>query len=401
MNVVSDGGFLRFLSRVRARLWLDGVLGLLLRFAWPAALVLLVAGLIHVFVTAVPWQLSLTLTASIVATGLAGGLLFRRPTLDDAALAADRRLRSKELFISALEVMRKPPDQRPASAPFVLRQAEKTVLGAPENQVRGPRMRSRHGALIPFAVGLAGLVLHLDPGRDLPSSKEPASMVGPAARSPSSSSAEPPPVLALKRELERLQTLTSVKPELVSEKPSNGDQLGTGGNVGALPALADTDQTGKSGLHEAVPPEALASLQKGLVVQKETQESSEPPEEVTGKEGRDSSNQNLDGFSQTGPSGGDAAGGGVGKSLPGDWDGKSAVEPFQYVDIERRPAEKGDVGVAALLSKQVDQEQNPMSAMRTSAPVVSSASEVMHSTWFRPSLAKYTGDYFAKLRESQ
>lgn len=382
-------------------MWLEGVLGLLLRFSWPAALVLLVAGLIHVFVTAVPWQLSLSLVAVIVATTIAAGLLFARPTLDDAALTADRRLGSKELLVSALEVMRKPPDQRPASAPFVLRQAEKTVLGAPENQIRGPRTRSRQMALIPFAVGLAGLVLHLEPGRDLPFSTESASIAGAAARLPSTATEEPPPMLALKRELERLQTPTSETGELFGEKPSTGDRAGTGDNVWAPPAPDDTSQRGKSSLKEAAQLDALAPVEKDAVVQMDTLDSSPSPGEITENGNDDDSNQRSDDLDQNGPSGGNAAGGDVGHSLPREWNGESTAKPVEYVDIKRRPVENGDPGAAAPLLKQTDQGPDPVSAVWTTAPVVSSAAEVMHDTWFRPSLAKYASDYFAKVRESR
>ncbi len=112
----------RFLRSVALRLWYVRLIDAARSALWPTALALCVLAVWHVAVAPVPPLISLLLTANAMLAVLVRALT-RRPSMLEAAAAADRVFAGRAVMTTAAQCLRCPADERTVAARIVLAQA--------------------------------------------------------------------------------------------------------------------------------------------------------------------------------------------------------------------------------------------------------------------------------------
>jgi hypothetical protein len=164
--VTPKPAFLAFLARVRFRLGCALLLRFLPRLGLGIGLGLVVAGLIHVALVPLPAPVVQAFALGALGIGTGAWLWCRWPTADHAARLADRTLDSRELFLTALDLVRRPQRRSSAGEVVVITEADRTARSADARRiVREGRPASVGGRwLVSGAVVSVGLFLVLEPG---------------------------------------------------------------------------------------------------------------------------------------------------------------------------------------------------------------------------------------------
>jgi hypothetical protein len=156
-----------FLRSVALRLWYVRLIDVARSALWPTALALCVLAVWHVAVAPVPSLVPLLLTANAMLAVLIRALT-RRPSMLDAAAAADRVFAGRAVMTTAAQCLRCPADERSVAARIVLVQANELARREQSNIRRaiGPEPNSAGvTAIIPFFVA-AVLLASPDVGHD-------------------------------------------------------------------------------------------------------------------------------------------------------------------------------------------------------------------------------------------
>ena len=92
MSPVDHPNLVSLIRRTRRGLWLGNILALVDGAVWCAGASFVVAGLAHVLLAAMPSQYVLGLAAILILIAFSLGVVLHRPSLQCAAMAADRLL---------------------------------------------------------------------------------------------------------------------------------------------------------------------------------------------------------------------------------------------------------------------------------------------------------------------
>lgn len=365
-----------YLSRVRLRIWIDGVVLLLARALWWSAAILLGGGLVSVFAGGVSWQLGLlaALAPMVIALVLAA---FRRPSIETAAVIADRALGFGDLLVSAWDQLGTARGRRPAARDLVLQQAERAAETAPSPLARlQPRPRSQRW-LVPLALALAGLFLQLTPeGPNAP------------AVSGTGSAGEPGQSVRADRGFRSPQLLDLQ--QALSRASDEADSVGTSSRSaqvrGAGPGAPD-------------PADARIARPTGR----------EPSDELRFEDPA-AIGLARDAPVQPGPTGVDRASGDAGGASPDDGDKAGLGEPtpmaessaVEAVELEVRhatlPRVRGDIVHSAGTAPLSAEVPGPSSRPAPAGPVPPSERvESMYEAGLRPALVTYTRRYLNQL----
>jgi hypothetical protein len=188
----------RALLRATARrLWLETFIEGSIRAAYWGGLLLLGAGVVHLFSGALRWQQG-ALLAGLTAVVIAVGSIFRRRSLEHVAQTADHWCGAHQLFCSALELTGLTTEQRRGAGAYVLRQSEKRAPAAALALRSRPTAPLTKPLFIPVSLGLIGAFLYTLPVERLESA------TGPAQPPPVSST---PPTVDVHQGLKALKEL--------------------------------------------------------------------------------------------------------------------------------------------------------------------------------------------------
>lgn len=177
MSIPHNSAILALLRAARWRIWAGRVLSRLSRAAWASALLLLCAGLLHALFYPFPW-LYIAILAMLPPTAvILWGLLQDRPTLQDTAATADRWFEGKALMSTALDQLLTSRQQHTRASHFVIEAAEGSAPSWLDRLRRKHHWRPPRQAVIPLALGLAGVYLLLLPG---PAARQNTAAIDPA-----------------------------------------------------------------------------------------------------------------------------------------------------------------------------------------------------------------------------
>lgn len=192
MTVHQHNALTAFLATICNRLWLQSIARLLYRGLWVSTLVLMTCGALHFF--AFPLSLRLCVAIALIPplVALGTGVLFRRPSRQAAAHAADRWFEGKALFTSAWELQAAETLPATPSAALVLQRAQTSAAQLQQRVSSEHPVAWPHSAGLPFALAFIGIFVLLLPGAR--TSDEPTPADGLATLAEVSSGLRPDPM---------------------------------------------------------------------------------------------------------------------------------------------------------------------------------------------------------------
>ncbi len=224
----------RFLRSVRNRLWLNNTLRLLYQGVYWGAGLLLIGGLAHNLLLALPPKALSLLTLLPMLLALLKGVLFHRPPFTTCAQEADRLYNGHALMTSAWDILQTSPARRAATAPLVVQRALDAVSQWQSGLKKGlPRPVASRLPLALAAAVTASFLLLL-PGKTKP--------VDPSLSNTAAQKATGSPQLALSSPEMPLSMATPTRGEraLASTRPRAVTAIGGPGvKSPALPAAND------------------------------------------------------------------------------------------------------------------------------------------------------------------
>ncbi len=373
----------RLIARMRNRLWLESALSLLGWGLWGAAGLLVAAAMVHVLVVAVAWRYGLGLAVVPVLMALFAGALFHRPSAARAALASDRRFKSRELFTSALEQSFVAADLRLGASHYLLTQAE-AQAAALVKQGWAWKWHLSARRMLPLALAFSGLFLLFTPGSmTKPWRDEPQKVAFDAPLPHPNADAETPPALPLRREIEKFKAAVER-----SEEPGS---LATATDPNPPSPTSATLMTGprSTGAEpgDRVPGDRPAVGYDGA----KAPDTAAEEEMIEGLASLATARQ--------GAAGGDSAGLGIDQDPEPDKAGEVLDLRLRPVDIDRRPGESAGSRARALASS--DPALIPLSREDKGPATPGVSVEVSYEAWFPANLRAYAQAYLSRLRQGQ
>lgn len=378
MNTPPDSPLFTLLHQVRRRLWSGRILSQLLRATWWSAALLLGGGLVHAFHQPLPASAVAALAALPLAAAVLLGLLRGRPPLAHAAAIADRWFDGKALMSSALDQWQAPPGRHTRASRFVIEAADRCAPSWSERLAHAHRWRPPRHAVIPVALGLAGVYLLLLPG---PAPRQDSVAIG----------ATPPPADASRPNLTASDFVAGLRQALrdARQAPTDPAALGGGSALGGRQSATGrmvtlhTDSTQRTASADTRPGRARAVPQEGKTP-------------VT-PAGRGSTTTGSDGPRS------DTAGSGAGR-VAGTRHGSPAAPPLsvQYFPVVRAT---GDDEKPAATGHGAGRDLTPMPAALASVDIRQTAGAARWDTdmpdalTLSPAQRHYVRQYFSDLGE--
>lgn len=382
MSTAGHPDLMRFVAGIRTRLWLSRCVGQVERALWWSAGLVGAGTAAALLGAGLGWRqgLLVALVPPVVAIGHA--LIFRRPSLEAAASAADRAFAFGELLISAVEQARLPRQKRAGAGLLVQDRAERRAMTVSGDLAKGLPVRLGARALIPLAIGLACLFLLVSvEGAARFSLRPPMAPVEPLHAA--SRVAEPSASILLGAQ----RALAGLEAERDAQsRQAVGAGVDRRGRPGLGADRADAGNRRQPG--ERAARQGAAADSPGA--------SARPPGSVI-----ETGDAAKDGTDMGHRAGGDAAGKAAAPDTPPAVDAGETPggHPVRYVDIEARTADTVGPGAIPLAPVRHGGIQDNSDAVSGYAP--STPAGIVQRTGFPPALARVVADYFALLESEK
>lgn len=382
MSTAAHPDLLQFVAGIRTRLWLSRCVGQVERALWWSAGLVLAGTVAALLGAGLDWRHGLLVALAPPALAIGRTLIFRRPSLEAAASAADSSLDFGELLISAVEQARLPREKRAGTGRLVQVRAERRVMTVSGDVAKALPVRFGSRALIPLAIGLAGLFLHISAeGAARFSFWAPTTPVAPSPATPGVAGPSASILLGAQRALTR-----PVAKRGAQSRQTIGTGIGRSGKAGLAAGRADARNGRQPGDRAARRGAAAGSAGT----------SGRPSGSVIEKSGAA-----PDGTTAGRRAGGDAAGKAAAPDAPPaeGTDEISGDHPVRYIDIEGRPTDTVGLGSIPLAPVRRGGNHDIMDAASGYAPSV--PARIVQQTGFPPALARVVADYFALLESEK